>query len=167
MLFPHLDTPVRVTGVSVRMVEDGSKVCKKPDKFKAENKQVHAQLQLHHSQWSCWWTLYFTLKLMVGRLVPLIWVRHQKCFHLSFSLWLRLLAVSRSFHQSLQHCITCEAFTSLTFFVLGVDLLLLRSSPAGQSGGGDEEGQQSGEEAVVCHRQHKPHQEGWGHRNAC
>lgn len=47
----------------------------------------------------------------------------------------------------------------LTFFVLDVDLLLLRSSPAGQLGGGDEEGQQSGEEAVVCHRQHKAHQE--------
>lgn len=32
-------------------------------------------------------------------------------------------------------------FLSLTFFVLGVYFLLLRSSPARQSGGGDEEGQ--------------------------
>lgn len=38
MLFPHLDTPVRVTGVSVRIVEDGSKVFRKPEKFKADNK---------------------------------------------------------------------------------------------------------------------------------
>lgn len=51
--------------------------------------------------------------------------------------------------------------TSLTFFVVGVYLLLLRSSPVRQPGGGDEEGQQRGEEAVVGHRQHKPYQESW------
>lgn len=52
--------------------------------------------------------------------------------------------------------------TSLTFFVLGVYLLLLRCSPAGQFGGGDEEGQQRGEEAVVGHRQHEADQESCG-----
>lgn len=72
-------------------------------KFGFLQTQVHAQLQLRFSQWSCWWTLYFTHKLMVGCFVLLVWVRHQKCFHLSFSLWLRLLTVSQSFHQSLQH----------------------------------------------------------------
>lgn len=52
-------------------------------------------------------------------------------------------------------------FKSLTFLVVGIYLLLLRSSPARQPGGGDEEGQQRGEEAVVGHRQHKTHQESW------
>ena len=48
---------------------------------------------------------------------------------------------------------------NLTFFVVGVDPLLLRSPPAREFGGGEEEGQQGGEEAVVGHRQHKAHEE--------
>lgn len=46
----------------------------------------------------------------------------------------------------------------LTFFVLCVYFLLQRSSPAGQSRGGDEEGQQGGEEAEVGHRQHESYE---------
>lgn len=54
-----------------------------------------------------------------------------------------------------------QTFTlrSLTFFVLCVYFPLLCPSPAGQPGGGDEEGQQRAEEAVVGHRQHKSYQE--------
>lgn len=49
-----------------------------------------------------------------------------------------------------------------TFFVVCVELLLPVGAPAGQLGGGEEEGQQSGEEAEVGHRQDEAHQEGWG-----
>lgn len=49
--------------------------------------------------------------------------------------------------------------TLLTFSVFRVNFLLLRCTPAGQSGGGDEEGQQGREEAVIGHRQHKPDKE--------
>jgi len=51
------------------------------------------------------------------------------------------------------------AALALTFLVVGIYFLLLCSSPAGQFGRGEEEGQQSREEAVVGHCQDKSHQE--------
>lgn len=88
--------------------------------------------------------------------------------YLLYSVWTGLRTGQFSYSCTDTHALFLSLHRSLslslnlTFPVVGVDLLLLRSSPAGESRGGDEEGQQGGEEAVVGHGEHEAHQEGCG-----